>query len=194
MYRSAIESAAERARQLCFETYGRAPRVKVSGDLSARIPYIWPHLDYILFEVFKNAMRAVAETSLRRQSGSTGLPSVHVCICDAPGMLTLRISDKGGGLPLGCEEAVWQYGFTTISNGDTEASEAASEPPGVLRTLASRVEGLWIVTRGIIGHVLRSSPLCMTLYLVLLSAHSLCCELYVGFSYAHSPSRQHLGM
>jgi len=44
--------------QVCSEAYGLAPEVVVSGDMSARLPYLTSHLDYMVYELLKNAMRA----------------------------------------------------------------------------------------------------------------------------------------
>lgn len=35
-----------------------APEVVVSGDRSARLPYLTSHLDYMVYELLKNSMRA----------------------------------------------------------------------------------------------------------------------------------------
>jgi hypothetical protein len=40
-----------------METYGMAPDVVVSGEPKVSIPYIPAHLDYMLYELLKNAMR-----------------------------------------------------------------------------------------------------------------------------------------
>jgi hypothetical protein len=44
-------------RDLCVNKFGKAPQVKISGHVSASFPYILQPLDYILPELFKNAMR-----------------------------------------------------------------------------------------------------------------------------------------
>jgi [3-methyl-2-oxobutanoate dehydrogenase (acetyl-transferring)] kinase len=46
---------------VCSETYGLAPEVVVSGDRFARLPYLTAHLDYMIYELLKNSMRAVVE-------------------------------------------------------------------------------------------------------------------------------------
>ena len=43
--------------QVSRETYGVAPEVTCTGDLQSTIPYIPTHLDYMLYELLKNAMR-----------------------------------------------------------------------------------------------------------------------------------------
>jgi hypothetical protein len=87
--------------QVCTETFGAAPDVIIhQGDGSAEnltMPYVDSHLDYMLFELLKNAMRAVvvaAPASRSRQNRRGGLPPVHVRICKAPSSVTLRISDQ----------------------------------------------------------------------------------------------------
>ncbi|KXZ53308.1 hypothetical protein GPECTOR_7g1202 [Gonium pectorale] len=52
-----IDFAVQKTRQVCMETYGTAPDVVVSGDPQLTIPYIPAHLDYMLYELLKNAMR-----------------------------------------------------------------------------------------------------------------------------------------
>lgn len=124
-----MEVAGERARQLCFETYGRAPSVRVTGDTAAHLPYVWGHLDYILFELFKNSMRAVVEQQMRDGVGVAAadgaLPSVGVRICQAPEAITIHVADRGGGLAPEVRDSVWRYGFTTIGSG----GGGAFQPP-----------------------------------------------------------------
>ena len=84
--------------QVCTETFGAAPDVIIhQGDGSAEnlaMPYVDSHLDYMLFELLKNAMRAVVEAHSRARQTRRGLPPVHVRICKAPSSVTLRISDQ----------------------------------------------------------------------------------------------------
>jgi len=46
-------------RNLCIEKYGKAPDVHLGGNLSATFSFIPQPLDYILFELLKNAIRLV---------------------------------------------------------------------------------------------------------------------------------------
>ena len=78
--------------QICTETFGAAPDVVMSssGAQTVKMPYIPTHLDYMLFELFKNAMRAVVDS----HDGRRVMPAIHVAICPAPNSVTLRISDQ----------------------------------------------------------------------------------------------------
>jgi len=63
-----IDFAAGRSKQVCIETYGAAPEILISGDLHLKVPYIPAHLDYMLYELLKNASRAVVERHFRKKS------------------------------------------------------------------------------------------------------------------------------
>ena len=126
----AVAHAAARARQAAAETFGAAPEVVVicssgrSGSGDPALPYIPAHLDYCLYELLKNAVRATVDAA-RSSGGSTtpsSLPPILVRVCDAPGgSTTVRISDQGGGLPRGREADVWRYGFSTVPDGGETA-------------------------------------------------------------------------
>ncbi|EIE24046.1 alpha-ketoacid dehydrogenase kinase [Coccomyxa subellipsoidea C-169] len=111
----AISFAAQRTKQVCTETFGAAPEVLISGTSAqlATMPYIPTHLDYMLYELLKNAMRAVVLSHRGRP-----LPALTVAICKAQSSVTLRISDQGGGIPDDQLDKVFQYGFTTVGAED----------------------------------------------------------------------------
>lgn len=78
-------------------TADRIPKVEVDGDLKARFAYIPEHLEYIVFELLKNAIRA----TIRKHAGEESAGVVRVTIVEGPPEedLIIRISDCGGGLP-----------------------------------------------------------------------------------------------
>ncbi len=78
------------------------------------------HLDYMLYELLKNAMRAVVERHRGR-----ALPPLHVAICKAQSSVTLRIADQGGGIPDDQLDKVFQYGFTTVGAQDSTVPVSA---------------------------------------------------------------------
>ena len=118
--RKSIEFAAMRAQQISKETYGTAPDFAFSADVRVKIAYLPTHLDYMLFELMKNAMRATVERGMVG-GGQKRMPPIRVRVCDGDAV-TIRISDQGGGIPPEAMESVWKYGFTTAR---TESSEAA---------------------------------------------------------------------
>ncbi|XP_054035319.1 3-methyl-2-oxobutanoate dehydrogenase [lipoamide] kinase, mitochondrial [Dryobates pubescens] len=122
-----IEKWADFARRLCEHQYGNAPRVRISGHVAARFPFIPLPLDYILPELLKNAMRATMEAHL---DTPYNVPDIVVTIANNDIDLVLRISDRGGGIPHELLEKVSQYHFST--------AEASAQDPrlgGPLRNL-----------------------------------------------------------
>lgn len=125
--REAAEFAALKTRQVCTETYGVAPEVVVSGDGQAAIPHIPAHVDYMLYELLKNAARAVVERHHHNFQGAQNmgdknnggrpvlaLPSINVRVCDGGDDITVRVSDQGGGIAPRVLPHIWSYGFSTV--------------------------------------------------------------------------------
>ena len=75
-----VEKWAEFTRRLAFHKYGKAPEIRLSGHVGSTFPYITLPLDYILPELFKNALRATIES--HPDASETSLPSVHVTIAN----------------------------------------------------------------------------------------------------------------
>ncbi len=69
----------------------------MDGDLKAKFAYIPEHLEYIVFELLKNAIRA----TMRKHASEADPGVVRVTIVEGPPEedLIIRISDSGGGLP-----------------------------------------------------------------------------------------------
>ncbi|KAK0546546.1 putative protein kinase [Tilletia horrida] len=75
----------------------RIPPVAMDGNLDCQFSYIPEHLEYIIFELLKNAMRA----TLRRPVSEWDDPPILATIVEGPPEedLVIRISDSGGGIP-----------------------------------------------------------------------------------------------
>lgn len=115
----AVDFAVQRATQVSRETYGLAPEVTCTGDLQSTIPYIPTHLDYMLYELLKNAMRAVIES----HRDTSQPPAIHIRICEAENDVTFRISDQGGGIKPEDLSKVWHYGYTTVEQHGSSAAD-----------------------------------------------------------------------
>jgi len=74
------------------------PEIIVDGHLDARFPYIKEHLEYIIFQLLKNAIRMSA---LRMKDDPELVPGVITATIAADEhSVNVRISDQGGGLLL----------------------------------------------------------------------------------------------
>ena len=114
------EHAISDAQQICEMSLGVAPSVKVEGATDMRLPYIPEHLHYIFFELLKNSMRAVVERFQAMQPevqlSRDDLPPISVIFSEGAEDVTIKISDRGGGIPRSGMQRLWTYSFTTAGN------------------------------------------------------------------------------
>jgi pyruvate dehydrogenase kinase 2/3/4 len=130
-----LADTVREASDICMRTYGEAPEVVWTGDVDATIPYIRFHLQYVLLELLKNGMRATVEhhrsrgDAAQRSRGSMppseALPPIEVLIVRGEKDLTMRISDRGGGIRHEALERVFQYGYTTAKGSVGMEPDAA---------------------------------------------------------------------
>ena len=161
--------------EICELKYGVRPTVVIDGQPDTRLAHVPTHLEYILTELLKNAFRATVERGKERdpieitiaaspdppppslkdvqidpplgQENMTGtsIPSTSLI----PGV-TIRIRDRGGGIPPETLPNIWAYSFTTfgdeevsdLSNGNTDALNAISGAGGDSSSLAGLGYGL----------------------------------------------------
>ncbi|XP_013998321.1 pyruvate dehydrogenase (acetyl-transferring) kinase isozyme 2, mitochondrial isoform X1 [Salmo salar] len=110
-----VKDAFDSSKMLCEQYYLTSPeiditQVNVKGpDQPLRIVYVPSHLYHMLFELFKNAMRATVET----HEMALHLPPVKVRVSLGSEDLTIKISDRGGGVPLRKIERLFSYMYST---------------------------------------------------------------------------------
>lgn len=75
------------------------------------IVYVPSHLYHILFELFKNSMRAVMETHQDDCDGA--VPPVKVTIVKGKEDISVKISDVGGGIPRSQCDQLFKYMYST---------------------------------------------------------------------------------
>ncbi|NWU12750.1 PDK2 kinase, partial [Cephalopterus ornatus] len=73
------------------------------------IVYVPSHLYHMLFELFKNAMRATVES----HESSPRLPAIKVMVALGQEDLSIRMSDRGMGVPLRKIERLFSYMYST---------------------------------------------------------------------------------
>ncbi|KJZ78083.1 hypothetical protein HIM_02720 [Hirsutella minnesotensis 3608] len=139
-----IESCAGFVADICELRYGSRPQLILDGEPDATFAFVPTHLEYIVTELLKNAFRATVESRsrepvvvtiapeppLKHQPG--GAPQIQLPAQDrglfrsdamqplddnAPGV-TIRIRDRGGGIPPDVLPQIWSYSFTTFSEND----------------------------------------------------------------------------
>uniref|UniRef100_A0AAR2LZ60 Protein-serine/threonine kinase n=1 Tax=Pygocentrus nattereri TaxID=42514 RepID=A0AAR2LZ60_PYGNA len=110
-----IQDAYECARMLCEQYYLCSPELELkelnvnTESEPIHISYVPSHLYHVLFELFKNAMRATIES---HESSST-LPPIGVMVALGGEDLSIKMSDRGGGVPARKIEQLFSYMYST---------------------------------------------------------------------------------
>ena len=115
--------------------------IKNAEGRKASLTLCYPpsHLHHILYELFKNSMRATLET----HGGTTcysELPEIEVMVAKGPCDVSIRISDKvtlklilrknalicsqGGGIPRDISDQLFQYMFSTAPRPSMSPTKA----------------------------------------------------------------------
>ncbi|KAG8124920.1 putative Pyruvate dehydrogenase kinase protein [Naja naja] len=121
-----IKDGYENAKSLCDLYYMNSPElileeknVKSPGQ-PMQVVYVPSHLYYMVFELFKNAMRATMEHHAER-----GIyPPVHVQVALGAEDLTVKMCDRGGGVPLRKIDRLFNYMYSTAPRPRVETSRA----------------------------------------------------------------------
>lgn len=114
-----VTDAFNHASFLCEEYYSLSPDINIKlcnvQDPGKPITLVYPpqHLYHILFELFKNAMRAVIENKSTPSSTEDDIPDIDVLIARGEHDVTIRISDQGGGIPRHVTDNLFHYLFST---------------------------------------------------------------------------------
>uniref|UniRef100_A0A8D3CBT1 Protein-serine/threonine kinase n=1 Tax=Scophthalmus maximus TaxID=52904 RepID=A0A8D3CBT1_SCOMX len=108
-------NAFHSAKMLCDQYYLRSPDLILQEknnkkkNHSIGIVYVPSHLYHMLFELFKNAMRATIET----HESSNHLPPIQVMVSLGGEDMSIKVSDKGGGVPFRRIENLFSYMYST---------------------------------------------------------------------------------
>eukprot|EP00386_Alphamonas_edax_P011984 GDKI01037628.1.p1 GENE.GDKI01037628.1~~GDKI01037628.1.p1 ORF type:complete len:471 (+),score=154.94 GDKI01037628.1:146-1558(+) len=136
-----VKEVAEQVGAICEQTFGLSPEVTVTdSSMSKRgvtgrmdgdptvFPFIPEHLKVIMYEVLKNSMRATVEFhSVPNSLGvmpevSSELPPISVKVFKGKENVTIKVADKGGGIPPHKFHKIWSYGYTTVGEDDDGVS------------------------------------------------------------------------
>uniref|UniRef100_A0A8D2J460 Protein-serine/threonine kinase n=1 Tax=Varanus komodoensis TaxID=61221 RepID=A0A8D2J460_VARKO len=110
-----VRDAYDMAKLLCDKYYLASPDLEIQevnanhDDQSIHMVYVPSHLYHMLFELFKNAMRATVES----HESSPRLPPIKVMVALGQEDLSIRMSDRGGGVPLRKIERLFSYLYST---------------------------------------------------------------------------------
>ncbi|NXU60342.1 PDK3 kinase, partial [Horornis vulcanius] len=122
-----VKDAYETAKMLCEQYYTVAPDLEVE-EFNAKAPnkpiqvvYVPSHLFHMLFELFKNSMRATVEL---HEGKKEACPSIKTLVTLGKEDLSIKISDQGGGVPLRKIDRLFNYMYSTAPRPSLEPSRA----------------------------------------------------------------------
>ncbi|XP_040194142.1 pyruvate dehydrogenase kinase, isozyme 3 [Rana temporaria] len=123
-----VKDAYDTAKMLCEQYYFSAPELKIE-EFNAKAPgrplqvvYVPSHLFHMLFELFKNSMRATVE---KHEGKADILPPIKTLVTLGKEDLSIKISDQGGGVPLRKIDRLFNYMYSTAPRPSLEPSRAA---------------------------------------------------------------------
>ncbi|XP_055036242.2 pyruvate dehydrogenase kinase, isozyme 3b [Misgurnus anguillicaudatus] len=123
-----VKDAYETAKMLCEQYYMMAPELKIS-EINYKTPqkpiqvvYVPSHLFHMLFELFKNSMRATVELY---ENSNEGLPPVKALVTLGKEDLSIKISDQGGGVPLRKIDRLFNYMYSTAPTPRLDPTQTA---------------------------------------------------------------------
>ncbi|KAJ3166358.1 hypothetical protein HK101_011951, partial [Irineochytrium annulatum] len=86
------------------------PEVLIDGHKGAYFTYIPDHIEYIVFELIRNSMRAtLIAHGDRCAAGGAPLPPIRVTVGRGDTAITFRVSDQGGGIRKEALANMWSY-------------------------------------------------------------------------------------
>ncbi|XP_029386053.1 pyruvate dehydrogenase (acetyl-transferring) kinase isozyme 1, mitochondrial isoform X1 [Echeneis naucrates] len=122
-----IRDAYENARNLCDRYYMNSPELILEEfnveeqDKPITVVYVPSHLYHMVFELFKNAMRATMEL----YGDAMEYPAIHTQVALGTEDLTVKVSDRGGGVPLRKIDRLFTYTYSTAPRPSLDGSQAA---------------------------------------------------------------------
>ncbi|GAB1296693.1 Protein-serine/threonine kinase [Apodemus speciosus] len=113
-----VKDAYDMAKLLCDKYYMASPDLEIqevnatNATQPIHMVYVPSHLYHMLFELFKNAMRATVES----HESSLTLPPIKIMVALGEEDLSIKMSDRGGGVPLRKIERLFSYMYSTASH------------------------------------------------------------------------------
>lgn len=89
-----------------FPDRDRMPDLIIDGDLSTRVRFLAPHLQYLFSEILRNSYEA---TILAHGKFPGKLPPIRITIVNDRKLAIFRISDQGGGMPHEKLANIWSF-------------------------------------------------------------------------------------
>ncbi|EED95114.1 pyruvate dehydrogenase kinase, partial [Thalassiosira pseudonana CCMP1335] len=116
-----VKRTVARVTRLCRESYGIAPEIEVvdctpDKDAGLNFTYVPHHLRYMLAELLKNSYHS------KHHNDPDGgihdaptLPPIKIVVTKGAEDVTIKIADRGGGMPRSLTQRIWTFAHSTLS-------------------------------------------------------------------------------
>lgn len=111
-----VDRCGKTVQEIMRRAYGPGvslPSIKIAGHLDATFPYILSHLEYIIGELLRNSIQAVAEryqeSSATPAVDTPSPPPIEITICESSQHVIIRVSDQGGGIARDVMPHLWSF-------------------------------------------------------------------------------------
>lgn len=115
---------AKQVERDCRNVYGAAPPIHIvgcsrgKGKVETEFTYVPHHLRYMLAELLKNSCRATIKRYMRDGVDIMGgqqaeLPKIVVVVVKGKEDVTIKVADRGGGVPRSEMNKIWTFAHST---------------------------------------------------------------------------------
>ncbi|KAL7565340.1 hypothetical protein ACA910_014619 [Epithemia clementina (nom. ined.)] len=136
-----ISRVAKMVVQQTKDFYGDCPEIEIVDGMDKKntgeFTYIPNHLHYMMGELLKNSCRATIRhfqaDGARRSAGQQGvlgalarasvpkMPPVRVIVVKGDEDVTIKVADKGGGIPRSRMAKIWKFAHSTADEGENSS-------------------------------------------------------------------------
>jgi len=129
-----VKRVADQVMAQCRESHGMVPEIQIldctpERYASSTFTYVPHHLQYTLAELLNNSCRATIRkhmegvddiSSYQNEELRESLPPVRVVIAKGAEDVTIKIADKGGGVPRSVLDQMWTFAHSGAKSGENE--------------------------------------------------------------------------
>ena len=130
-----VRIVADRVTIQTMDHYGVCPEIQIV-DSSAHqgkkpsFTYAPHHLQYMLAELLKNSCRATVRHHLDLDGVESSLPPIRVVVVSGAEDVTIKIADKGGGVPRSTMKQIWKFAHSTADQEEGNSDFGTDEISG----------------------------------------------------------------
>jgi len=118
-----VKVVASKIRQQTEDFYGLCPEIQIidsSHKKDSNFTYVPHHLHYMVGELIKNSCRASVRKYLDSDK-SQPIPPIVVVIVKGEEDVTIKVADRGGGIPRSKMMNVWKFAHSTAGEDEFES-------------------------------------------------------------------------